>query len=662
MATWSDKQLAQHKRAQGYLSTAGATLGVAALGAAGLKSKGAQKLGTKLVRVAHNRGASLRTTGKAKRIAGKAAGSAGGLTTASAGVGGVGGFNFAAIQSQESRKARVKKMDTNPFAEEVSKLSDRAKDNLIGAKVKRGERIAATKTNAKHTLAGAYGGAAAGALGGAALLGGAVAASRGKTHLSAFRAASKGAKARQITTGGKGRGAGLPGGGRYALRATKDALGSRNTRRAAGAGALAGGYTGGLAGHAVGVDRANRENRAAGRYEPRKVKKSVEVSKVVRVSAFGRAAQGVKPPKTPGKPLTRFGTRGTNPIPTFQRPPSTKFTMRPSGPATRGSQSRLANRGRNQIGGGAASGGGLTLRPASGNRTMTATAGTAAGRDNRRRNMALAGGAAGLAAGAAGGATYNSRKKKQAVGKNFEAFAKAKDWRNIEEHKAEIKRANRTKRKANATIAAGIGGIAAGTALSKPGDFSSAASAVRATSRGNRAVGNGLKQSAKNHARVGGAILRRKPGVALAGAGVAAVGTGAGVQSYANHKRNTHERAISRQRKQRAGVTKSFEAFAKAYDPERSRQKRLEGYSAGAYIAGGAAGAAGATRLKRAGSNLRTGLKSGAVTTKQLKAIGAHGGKGAALVAGGVGAVVGGKKIADHKKTRGRSYKALPLS
>jgi len=105
MADWSDKQLRSHKKAQGYISATGATLGIGALGAAGLKSKAAQKGAIKLSRkVGGNKGGA-----KLIRVTRKAGEQVQPLTVGSAGVGGFGGYNFAAIQSQESRKAKVSK-------------------------------------------------------------------------------------------------------------------------------------------------------------------------------------------------------------------------------------------------------------------------------------------------------------------------------------------------------------------------------------------------------------------------------------------------------------------------------------------------------------------------------------------------------------------------
>lgn len=108
MATWSDKQLANHKRAQGYISATGATLGIAALGAAGVKSPIGRRGSVKLSRSA-NKAGKPRVGGAIVRGQRKSGAAATNLTVGSAGVGGVGGYNFAAIQSQESRRAKIGK-------------------------------------------------------------------------------------------------------------------------------------------------------------------------------------------------------------------------------------------------------------------------------------------------------------------------------------------------------------------------------------------------------------------------------------------------------------------------------------------------------------------------------------------------------------------------
>lgn len=107
MANWNDKQLRSHKRAQGYISATGATLGIAALGAAGAKTGLARRGTNKLAEAAARSGNPQRAV-KIKAARKKIGSKATPLTIGSAGVGGVGGYNFAAIQSQESRK-RVSK-------------------------------------------------------------------------------------------------------------------------------------------------------------------------------------------------------------------------------------------------------------------------------------------------------------------------------------------------------------------------------------------------------------------------------------------------------------------------------------------------------------------------------------------------------------------------
>ena len=98
---WTDKQLQAHKKAQAGLSAAGATLGVGALAAAGARmgAPKAVKLAQRAGRLKHV------TPDKVKAFRGKATGISAGLTTGSAGVGGIGGFNFAGIQSAESKRS-----------------------------------------------------------------------------------------------------------------------------------------------------------------------------------------------------------------------------------------------------------------------------------------------------------------------------------------------------------------------------------------------------------------------------------------------------------------------------------------------------------------------------------------------------------------------------
>jgi hypothetical protein len=312
MATWSDKKLQGHKRAQSYISSGTATLGIAALGAASAKSPFARKAAKKAGGAAMRRGASVKM---GNRIAGapeRMGRNATGLTTLSAGAGGIGGYNFAAIQSQEAKKARqmrpvkqkrVAKMDTNPF--DISK-GDRAKDFWVGAEYKKGRTKEGVKTNLKEQYKAAGKHIAGGAAVGAAAMGGTAAVLNAKTHGAAWKAARG---ARKAIGGAKGKGGGY--GRKYALRSAKSSLTSPNTRNAATVGAYGGGTTGLYTGTVAGIDAGHRKNRAAGNYKDR-VKKGLSadvadspflISKAgpPQPSAPQPSAQGAQAGQTQGK-------------------------------------------------------------------------------------------------------------------------------------------------------------------------------------------------------------------------------------------------------------------------------------------------------------------------------------------------------------------------
>lgn len=134
-------------------------------------------------------------------------------------------------------------------------------------------------------------------------------------------------------------------------------------------------------------------------------------------------------------------------------------------------------------------------------------------------------------------------------------------------------------------------------------------------------------------------------------------------------------------------VKKNAAEIAKAYDPERNRQKRLDRYSTGLQTAAGATGAgaayhlAGATSLARKGRAAEKGSRHvkaiEANTGKQImggshpspakalgyyKSAGKAGGKGLALGAVAAGAVVGADRVKRYKKGRGASYGTLRLT
>lgn len=332
MSTWSDKKLQGHKRAQSYISSGTATLGIAALGAATAKTPGASKLARKVGGAAMKRGASVRL---GNRIAGtpkRMGNSATGLTTASAGFGGIGGYNFAAIQSQEAKKSRamrpakkkpVMKMDTNPF--DISKLSDRAKDNLIGAKIKPGHSKEAAKTNIKEQYKGLAAHTAGGAALGAAAMGGTAAVLNAKTHGAAWKAARTGKK---VIGGAKGKGGGY--GRKYAMRSAKSSLTSRNTRSAAATGAYGGGTAGMYTGIVAGMDQGHKKNRAAGHYQERKVKKALSTD--VANSPFAKAAAPQPSAPQPGQGRQQPSMRPARSM--KSAPMAPKPGAQPTAPAT----------------------------------------------------------------------------------------------------------------------------------------------------------------------------------------------------------------------------------------------------------------------------------------------------------------------------------------
>lgn len=128
-----------------------------------------------------------------------------------------------------------------------------------------------------------------------------------------------------------------------------------------------------------------------------------------------------------------------------------------------------------------------------------------------------------------------------------------------------------------------------------------------------------------------------------------------------------------------------YEDVSKAFSPERSRHKRAEAYEKGAYAgSAGAVGATGyalrgqakqaktlATAVKRTGTFKpkpkvtmsparqmpRAAVKNSALHIARSSA------KPLAIGLGTAGALaVTGRAIGEHRKSKGRSYKALPLS
>lgn len=85
---WTDEQLARHKKAQAHISQAGSAAGLTSLGLLGASTVAGRK-GRKVA-------VKLKNASQNSAIVG-------------AGIGGAGGFNFAAIQNQEARRAKLGK-------------------------------------------------------------------------------------------------------------------------------------------------------------------------------------------------------------------------------------------------------------------------------------------------------------------------------------------------------------------------------------------------------------------------------------------------------------------------------------------------------------------------------------------------------------------------
>lgn len=505
--TWSDQRLTAHKLAQGHLSSAGATLGIAALSAAGLKSGVARGGAVRAARVA-NRTFSPNAGAKILRARQKAAGAATGLSIGSAGVGGIAGYNSAALQRQDVKRIKMSKSlsvaASSPFAlvaksdwKNISEHQTRIQRanrtrrrgavvagtgltvaSLGASRVKPGQLSEArrfignthrsnkfTKTSftqsarnlgeAAHTVARKRPALAVAATGlGAAGIGAGVNVAGSARRRHHENAIARQRKARAISKremtgrekvvrnaavlGGAGAiGAGVP----LALRGGgKLAAGRYLVKQAKKTGYVAnqaqhqavnryGAKNAGMLGGGIGITAGGITASTLSDKHVARVKRA-PVAKVLRVSAFGRAAEKVvKPPSLPGTRLTQGGTRG-NRIPTFSKPPSTPgapkpgtgFSFKPSGPATTGTTSRLANRGRKQIGGGSPSGGALALRPTGGTVGALPRPGfkspraPAATSNTFRRNAAIGAGAVG-AAGA--GTAYGVRRKQ--VAKAFDS-------------------------------------------------------------------------------------------------------------------------------------------------------------------------------------------------------------------------------------------------
>jgi len=317
------------------------------------------------------------------------------------------------------------------------------------------------------------------------------------------------------------------------------------------------------------------------------------------------------------------------------------------------------------------------------------------------QKMGAAGGL-GLAAGA--GAMAMGQPKRQKFGKSYdEGF-------NISEHQRRARDSRRTYNRGKSTT--GVGGAAitgsavlAGARGSDWGtEIHNASNLARHAAQYHVGPQRMSKPGRKLARRALASGLKANPAgtMALAG-GAAMVGGGATmVAGRLNEKR--HDHAVSQLRRQRMKKSADDLVF-KAYDPERSRQRRMSAYQNGAVAGAGALGAGSATHVRFAAMHARkaraaektasnyktetphvpppTGLKSewensarnnfshaehngtkAGLLERALssrKTANGHAGKAALLGAGAIGLGVGADRIRSYKRGRGRSYGQLRM-
>jgi len=116
---WTDQQLQRRKNISAGTSIATSTMGLGALGVLGIRSGAGKKA------INHLATKSPNAAGRLKKIRSGLKGKETPILTTSAGVGGLGGYNYAAIQRQEGKKAKHKQADYDALKSKVNRL-DRA--------------------------------------------------------------------------------------------------------------------------------------------------------------------------------------------------------------------------------------------------------------------------------------------------------------------------------------------------------------------------------------------------------------------------------------------------------------------------------------------------------------------------------------------------------
>ena len=113
---WTDQQLQRRKNISAGTSIATSTMGLGALGVLGIRSGAGKKA------IKHLATKSPNVAGKLKKIRSGLKGKETPILTTSAGIGGLGGYNYAAIQRQEGKKNQAKQAEYTALKNKVNRL------------------------------------------------------------------------------------------------------------------------------------------------------------------------------------------------------------------------------------------------------------------------------------------------------------------------------------------------------------------------------------------------------------------------------------------------------------------------------------------------------------------------------------------------------------
>lgn len=631
MATWSDQKLSRHKQAQSYLSAGGAALGTTALAAAGMKAKPVGALAGKLAGKIEapalaggmkangktisgvSQARRLRAANVVRNTPGTIGSKAGGLTTASAGVGGVGGFNFAAIQGQEAKRSKMGSGRTGGGSlaprGSVSKREYTANQKRIMARAYTKDEF---KRSLKHDVAGNAAGLAAGA--------GVLASTKGgrttltgpaKLASAVYRGEKAAAKANRAASSRAGLGSSSKnvfGRVKGAASRAKDSF--KDTKRAAGRATTAG---------LVGLNY------------------SVQRSPLIHAGS-SLAATGVVGASAVASDHKIRTDRLKRKSPVSKREP--KYA-----PGTQKAMARRANQytyGGMAAGAAAGVGGVLATKGRVGDLVNAARQGKMAFKETSRqaasRGIKHAGWAPRRAPATKPSVKESARMKAQDLGRA--AQTKASNARNAASNFANSARAgaNTARRSLEPDAPPGM-------------SF-------------NRAIPITDRYT----------LPAVKWGATGALGGMVTGATAAGIKNNKDLKARRANRNRSRVKKDfstgidfgTAGSAEgvNLEMVSKAYDPERKRGRRMENYRDAANVLGGAAIGASALTAARTGQKAKRIMDSGkdGLTPKKLNRLKPLGKPATAAAAGaalGAGALVTGSRIDSYRKGNGRPYRPL---